>query len=106
MKRSVGRNLVLAVLGFYLSLPALQAQEVIDRPAIPWSHHEPLHPLEYKLSSDSMVNVFASYRRSYTTVRTQHRPRIDGFLDDACWQQEGEWSGDFVQQAPNQAHIP
>ena len=106
MKRSVGRNLVLAVLGFYLSLPVLQAQEVIDRPAIPGSHHEPLHPLEYKLSSDSMVNVFASYRRSYTTVRTQHRPRIDGFLDDACWQQEGEWSGDFVQQAPNQAHIP
>ena len=62
--------------------------------------------IDYTLSSDSLVNYHASNRRVYTTVRTEHKPKIDGILDDLCWQQDGIWQGDFVQQQPKQAKDP
>ena len=62
--------------------------------------------LSYTLSQDSMVNVRASNRRAYETVRTSNRPKIDGFLDDLCWENDGVWAGDFIQQAPRQAASP
>jgi hypothetical protein len=62
--------------------------------------------LDYTLSNDSLVNRHASDRRVYTTVRTDNKPKIDGILDDICWQQDGVWAGDFVQQQPNQGQKP
>lgn len=63
-------------------------------------------PGSYTLSKDSMVNVYASQKRIYNTVRTTNKPKIDGILDDSCWENEGVWAGDFVQQQPNQAKAP
>ncbi len=61
--------------------------------------------LTYKLSSDSMVNYYASQKRVYYAERTENAPRIDGHLTETCWQQ-GVWSGGFRQQQPLQAHPP
>ena len=60
----------------------------------------------YSLSDDSLVNFHASRRKVYHATRTALKPRIDGRLDDACWQQVGEWEGGFIQQQPNQAKPP
>jgi hypothetical protein len=62
--------------------------------------------LDYKLSQDSLVNLHASNKRVYNTVRTANRPKIDGLLNDLCWENDGEWAGDFIQQQPNQAAAP
>ncbi|MBN1949734.1 MAG: carbohydrate binding family 9 domain-containing protein [Bacteroidales bacterium] len=43
--------------------------------------------------------------RYYTAISTENPPRIDGKLDDACWN-EGEWHGDFVQQVPLEDTLP
>ncbi|MEE4286608.1 MAG: DUF5916 domain-containing protein, partial [Mariniphaga sp.] len=61
---------------------------------------------DYNLSDDSLVNYYASQRKIYHATRTELKPKIDGQLDDACWQQVGEWEGGFVQQQPNQAKAP
>ncbi len=61
---------------------------------------------KYSLSTDSMVNVYAGFKRVYTASRTAIKPRVDGKLNDACWLKEGEWQGDFIQQVPNQAKAP
>jgi len=61
--------------------------------------------INYHLSTDSMVNVKASIRRTYFATRTTIKPRIDGKLNDECWKQ-GVWAGDFVQQQPLQAKAP
>jgi len=61
---------------------------------------------EYTLSDDSLVNYHASQRKVYHATRTELKPRIDGHLDDDCWQQVGTWEGGFVQQQPNQARPP
>ena len=37
--------------------------------------------------------------RTYTAMRTENPPRIDGILDDPCWN-EGIWHGGFIQQQP------
>ena len=37
--------------------------------------------------------------RSYTATWTDKPPRIDGILDDPCWD-EGTWASDFIQQQP------
>jgi hypothetical protein len=58
-------------------------------------------PEKYNLSVDSTVNRFASFKRVYSATRINNRPKIDGRLNDACWQ-SGVWSGDFVQQSPFQ----
>jgi hypothetical protein len=59
----------------------------------------------YTLSSDSVVNFYASQKRIYYATRTENRPKIDGKLTDACWE-GGEWSGGFRQQQPAQAQKP
>jgi hypothetical protein len=61
---------------------------------------------DYNLSDDSLVNYHASQRKVYHATRTELKPRIDGRLDDACWQQVGAWEGGFIQQQPNQAKPP
>ena len=44
-------------------------------------------------------------KRKYYAVRIEHPPRIDGVLNDVCWQQ-GEWSGNFTQQMPEGGDPP
>lgn len=62
--------------------------------------------LNYSLSDDSLVNHHASRKRVYYAERTELKPKIDGRLDDLCWQNTGTWQGDFIQQQPNQAKPP
>ncbi len=62
--------------------------------------------LNYTLSDDSLVNYYASIRRVYYATRTELKPKIDGRLDDECWQIVGSWDGGFVQQQPHQAKSP
>ena len=47
--------------------------------------------LNYTLSDDSLVNHYASIKRVYYATRTELKPKIDGKLDDACWQTVGSW---------------
>ena len=54
--------------------------------------------LKYTLSDDSLVNKYASYKRVYYATRTELKPKIDGKLDDECWQKIGTWDGGFIQQ--------
>ena len=58
------------------------------------------------MSDDSLVNKYASINRVYFAARTQTKPKIDGKLDDDCWQKTGTWDGDFIQQQPHQAAPP
>ncbi len=60
----------------------------------------------YTLSDDSLVNFHASQKRAYHATRTELKPKIDGRLDDECWQQAGNWEGEFIQQQPRQAQAP
>jgi hypothetical protein len=60
---------------------------------------------KYSLSSDSTVNRLAGKNRIYFTSRTDKRPKIDGKLDDACWE-TGLWAGGFTQQVPSQGKRP
>jgi len=62
-------------------------------------------PEKYNLSTDSVVNRIASIKRVYYATRTEKRPKIDGKLNDECWQ-TGLWAGEFVQQIPAQAKEP
>ncbi|HSH20706.1 MAG TPA: DUF5916 domain-containing protein, partial [Draconibacterium sp.] len=62
--------------------------------------------LNYTLSNDSMVNHYASIKRVYYATRTELKPKIDGKLDDECWQKVGTWDGGFIQQQPHQAKPP
>jgi hypothetical protein len=44
--------------------------------------------------------------RVYNTTRlSTEKPKIDGKLDDACWQ-TGDWAGDFTQWIPNEGGKP
>ncbi len=51
------------------------------------------------------VFVSGQERRVYTTRRIEEAPRIDGLLDDSCWQ-KGTWSGDFTQRQPRDGAKP
>lgn len=62
--------------------------------------------LNYKLSDDTLVNKYASIKRVYYAARTDIKPKIDGKLEDECWQKVGTWDGDFIQQQPHQAASP
>lgn len=62
--------------------------------------------LNYTLSDDSLVNHYASIKRVYYATRTTIPPKIDGKLNDECWQSIGTWDGDFIQQQPHQAAPP
>ncbi|MGM0621517.1 MAG: DUF5916 domain-containing protein [Bacteroidota bacterium] len=61
---------------------------------------------DYTLSDDSLVNHHASIKKVYYATRTEQVPKIDGKLDDECWQTFGSWEGGFIQQQPNQAKPP
>ncbi|MDP2335988.1 MAG: DUF5916 domain-containing protein [Bacteroidota bacterium] len=60
---------------------------------------------KYSLSTDSTVNRLAGTQRVYYATRIDKRPKIDGKLIDACWE-NGVWSGGFVQQVPSQGKKP
>ncbi len=60
---------------------------------------------KYTLSSDSIVNKQAGTKRVYYATKINVHPRIDGKLDDLCWQGLG-WSGAFIQQTPSQGQSP
>jgi len=62
-------------------------------------------PEKYNLSVDSTVNRLAGTKRVYVATRINNRPKIDGKLNDPCWE-TGVWSGDFAQQVPNQGKLP
>lgn len=62
--------------------------------------------LDYTLSDDSLVNHHASIKRVYYATRTELVPKVDGKLDDECWQKVGKWDGGFIQQQPRQAAPP
>ncbi len=49
---------------------------------------------------------FTGETRVYNTVRIHSaKPRIDGVLDDPCWQ-EGEWTGNYRQNMPTEGARP
>lgn len=60
---------------------------------------------EYTLSSDSLVNQVASQKKVYYASFITDKVKVDGELDDLCWE-KGIWSGGFVQQQPLQAQKP
>lgn len=62
--------------------------------------------VSYTLSDDSLVNHHASIKRVYYATRTNLMPKIDGKLEDECWQKIGTWDGGFIQQQPHQAVSP
>ncbi|KAF0235546.1 MAG: hypothetical protein FD181_3443 [Prolixibacteraceae bacterium] len=62
--------------------------------------------LDYTLSDDSLVNKYTSDKRVYYAARTDIKPKIDGRLEDECWQKYGTWDGSFIQQQPHQAAPP
>lgn len=59
----------------------------------------------YHLSSDTTVNRLAGTKRIYFAAKTDKRPKIDGQLNDLCWER-GAWAGGFVQQIPEQGQKP
>lgn len=60
---------------------------------------------KYSLSSDSTVNRLAGTKRVYFASRIDKHPKIDGKLNDVCWE-TGSWAGGFIQQVPNQGKRP
>lgn len=44
-------------------------------------------------------------KRNYTTTKIDNAPRIDGHIDDDCWEQ-GTWDGSFTQQFPRTGGAP
>jgi len=59
----------------------------------------------YDLSSDSVVNRLTGNSRTYFATKIDKRPKIDGKLNDLCWD-KGQWTGQFVQQIPFQGKSP
>jgi len=56
---------------------------------------------------DSVIPFELAYKRVYHTVRLQsHAPEIDGILDDACWESDGLWSVNFIQNTPIERALP
>lgn len=60
---------------------------------------------KYNLSTDTAVNRLAGANRIYYATRIEKRPKIDGKLNESCWE-SGIWSGGFTQQVPNQGKQP
>ena len=53
-----------------------------------------------RLNNENTIDS-SLYNRKYTTARLIGTPpHIDGILNDQCWEEEGEWSQEFVQQTP------
>ncbi|HNX54917.1 MAG TPA: DUF5916 domain-containing protein [Prolixibacteraceae bacterium] len=60
---------------------------------------------KYTLSADTAVNRLASFQRVYIASRTEKKPKIDGKLNDQCWE-GANWTGNFIQQIPKQGKNP
>jgi len=54
---------------------------------------------------DTTIHKNSNDKRVYHTIRTDTPPKIDGKLDDACWE-TGTWSGKFLQQMPTEGEAP
>ncbi len=55
----------------------------------------------YSQSPDTLIPFDQAYKRIYHTVRLHgNTPVIDGKLEDACWENEGNWSQNFIQNTP------
>jgi hypothetical protein len=55
---------------------------------------------------DTIIDGVNYYqKRTYTSLKTEHPPKIDGRLDDDCWS-EGLWSGDYTQMNPDENTPP
>ncbi|WP_205461962.1 DUF5916 domain-containing protein [Mangrovibacterium lignilyticum] len=57
------------------------------------------------MSTDSLVNRYASEKKTYSTFKIDDRIKIDGDLDELCWS-VARWDDSFVQQQPLQAKQP
>jgi hypothetical protein len=56
--------------------------------------------------NDTITTDMNKPSKVYNTIRlTTAPPRIDGVLNDACWE-TGEWAGDFIQWIPNEGAKP
>lgn len=56
---------------------------------------------------DSIIPFDLAYKRTYHTTRLRGIPPvIDGKLDDLCWNDEGEWSQNFIQNIPVERALP
>lgn len=55
---------------------------------------------------DSTTGSAKPLRTYHTTRLTANPPVIDGLLDDECWRNNGEWTGDFIQWIPNEGAKP
>lgn len=60
---------------------------------------------KYNLSTDTSANRPSDVKRVYFCTRIEKRPKIDGKLNDLCWE-SGIWSGGFIQQIPGQGKTP
>lgn len=50
---------------------------------------------------NGLIPFDEAYKRKYHTVKLQGTaPVIDGRLEEACWQNEGKWSQNFIQNTP------
>ncbi|MFN8258827.1 MAG: DUF5916 domain-containing protein [Bacteroidales bacterium] len=56
-------------------------------------------------SDDTTKKPTKPVRQYHTQRLTTSKPKIDGILNDSCWQ-TGEWSGDFTQLLPNEGAKP
>ncbi len=57
-------------------------------------------PVWSEIKQDTLIT-----RRTFQTTQIiSDAPRIDGFLNDPCWE-EGNWSGDFVQRTPKSGAV-
>ncbi|MFZ0454269.1 MAG: DUF5916 domain-containing protein [Ignavibacteriaceae bacterium] len=56
--------------------------------------------------NDTTAASVKNSKRIYNTIRlSTEKPRIDGILDDPCWE-TGTWAGDFIQWIPNEGAEP
>jgi hypothetical protein len=57
--------------------------------------------VSYSQEDPKLIPFDQAYKRTYHTVRLKGAPPvIDGKLDDDCWENEGEWSQNFIQNIP------
>ncbi|WP_372771879.1 DUF5916 domain-containing protein [Mangrovibacterium sp.] len=61
--------------------------------------------LSSMFSKDSLISHLANEQKRYTSERVILKPKVDGELDDDCWQ-SARWDSSFVQQQPMQGKSP
>jgi len=50
-------------------------------------------------------NSFSQHNEIYTTQRISNAPKIDGIINDNCWN-DGHWEGNFTQREPHDGEKP